>query len=222
MSKRVYKFLSAKYGISNLQTKRLKLSTVDGLNDPFDLVSVDTTDDRIERAVNETVAGFKGNTALLCFSRNWDNLLLWSHYADSHAGVCLGFDIPDSQPGGGYHMDVNYQPNLLQVRNASDVNYEFMNKLLRTKHECWSYEQEVRLFVQLNDPADEKGLWWFDFGPNLELREVIVGAVCQPTDVKAIASVLAEQHSSVQCDWAYMRRDAFLLVRHNFPPPWFS
>lgn len=74
MSKRVYKVLSAKYGISNLQTKRLKLSTVDGLNDPFDLVSVDTTDDRIERAVNETVAGFEGNTALLCFSpdRTWN------------------------------------------------------------------------------------------------------------------------------------------------------
>jgi hypothetical protein len=48
MSKRVYKFTSAQYGISNLQNKRLKLSTIDDLNDPFDLASIDTTDPTIE------------------------------------------------------------------------------------------------------------------------------------------------------------------------------
>ena len=71
MTKRVYKFTSAKYGISNLQNERLKLSTVDDLNDPFDLCPLDTTDPVIKWAI-------------LCFSRNWDNLLLWRHYGDSH------------------------------------------------------------------------------------------------------------------------------------------
>ena len=43
MSKRVYKFTPAQYGICNLQNKRLKLSTVDDLNDPFDLCPLDTS-----------------------------------------------------------------------------------------------------------------------------------------------------------------------------------
>ena len=38
MSKRVYKFLSAQHGINNLRDRRLKLATIDDLNDPFDLV----------------------------------------------------------------------------------------------------------------------------------------------------------------------------------------
>jgi hypothetical protein len=221
MSKRVYKFLSAQHGINNLRDRRLKLSTIDDLNDPFDLASIDTTDPQIDHALQALVQSFRGKTGLLCFSRNWDNLLLWSHYGASHTGVCLGFDIPDGEPNGGYDVDVRYQPNLLQVRSPEDVNYDLVNKLLRIKHESWSHEQEVRLFVKLNDPPDEKGLTWFDFGPDLALKEVIVGAQCDPKDVKAVAGVLKDYGGTVECSWAYMRKDAFLLVRKDFPPPWF-
>jgi hypothetical protein len=107
MSKRVYKFTSAYYGISNLQNKRLKLSTIDDLNDPFDLFPLDTTNLDVSN-VEELVKNFRRAHAILCFSRNWDNLLLWSHYGDSHTGVCLGFEIPDGVPGGNYDTDVLY------------------------------------------------------------------------------------------------------------------
>ena len=176
MSKRVYKFTSAQYGLCNLENRRLKLSTIDDLNDPFDLCSIDTTDPLIDSALTVHIEGFRGKTGLLCFSRNWDNLLLWSHYGASHTGLCLGFDIPDGPPGEAYDMDVRYQPNLLKVDHPADVNYDLVDRLLRTKHECWSYEQEVRVFVKLNDPPDAKGLSWFAFGPDLALKEVIVGA----------------------------------------------
>jgi hypothetical protein len=134
----------------------------------------------------------------------------------------LGFDIPNEQPDGGYDMEVRYQPNLLQIRRQEDLNYDLANRLLRTKHEIWSYEQELRLFVKLNEPADEKGLRWFYFGPDLQLKEVIIGSQCEPKDLKAVAEVLKTHHSQVECSWAYMKKDAFSLVRHDFPPPWFS
>src|ERR1700731_4449263 len=98
MAKRVYKFISAQYGLSALQNRRLKLSTIDDLNDPFDLCSIDTTNPVIEHALEAHIKHFRQSKGLLCFSRNWDNLLLWSHYAASHTGLCLGFDIPDA-PG---------------------------------------------------------------------------------------------------------------------------
>jgi hypothetical protein len=44
MRKRVYKFTRAVHGISSLENKRLKLSTIKDLNDPFDLCPLDTTD----------------------------------------------------------------------------------------------------------------------------------------------------------------------------------
>jgi len=222
MSKRVYKFTKAQHGISNLRGKVLKLSTIDELNDPFDLRPIDTTDPRIEQAVNALGVHFRQTSAILCFSRNWDNLLLWSHYGDSHAGICLGFDIPDGQGGDSYDTDVLYQPNVLTIRRLEDVNLDLATRLLRTKHESWSYEQEVRMFVGLNDPPDARGLRWIDFGPTLELKEVIIGAQCTPKDSDAVVEELIPYGESVKCFWAGMRPDAFLLVRLDNPPDWQS
>ena len=220
MSKRVYKFTSAHYGISNLQNKRLKLSTVDDLNDPFDLCPLDTTDPAIANAADAVMTHFKKTKAILCFSRNWDNLLLWSHYGASHTGICLGFDIPEGGPGANYDTDVLYQPNLLKIRRAEDVNFDLANRLLRTKHESWSYEQEVRMFVGLNDPPDEKGLHWCELGQRLVLREIIVGAQCSPTDNKDIQAAVQPYGDTVKCCWAGMRTDAFVLVKLDDPPDW--
>jgi hypothetical protein len=220
MSKRVYKFTSARYGICNLQNKRLKLSTIDDLNDPFDLCPIDTTDPVISKAVDAVITRFRQMAAILCFSRNWDNLLLWSHYGDSHKGICLGFDIPDGSLGENYDTDVLYQPSLLQIRRPEDVNLDLASRLHRTKHESWSYEQEVRMFVGLNDPPDAKGLRWIEFGPNLVLKEIIIGAQCDPKVSKEVEEVVKTYGAPVKCSWAGMRPDAFLLVKQNHPPHW--
>jgi hypothetical protein len=220
MTKRVYKFTSAKHGISNLQNKRLKLATLADLNDPYDLCPLDTTDPVISEALNAALDPFRGKSGILCFSRNWDNLLLWSHYGDSHTGVCLGFDIPECVPGENYDTDVIYQPNLLQIRHPEDVNFDLANRLLRTKHESWTYEQEVRMFVQINDPPDSKGLNWIEFGQQLILKEIIIGAQCLPKTSKELEEAAKPYGNAVKCWWAGMRKDAFLLVRSERPPDW--
>jgi hypothetical protein len=222
MRKRVYKFTCAKYGISNLENKRLKLSTIKDLNDPFDLCPLDTTDPAVSKAADAVTLGVWKTTAILCFSRNWDNLLLWSHYGASHTGVCLGFDISDGDPGPNFDTDVLYQPNLLQIRGPEDVNLGLANRLLRTKHESWSYEQEVRMFVNLNDPPDAAGLNWVEFGPPLALKEVIIGAQCHPTMSTKVEEAVKPYGDTVKCWWAGMRTDAFLLVKQYHPPLWDS
>lgn len=44
IGKRLYKFTNVQFGISNLRNHRLKLSTIDDLNDPFDWASLESTD----------------------------------------------------------------------------------------------------------------------------------------------------------------------------------
>lgn len=220
MSKRVYKFTSARHGIDSVKNKRIKLSTIDDLNDPFDLCPLDTTDPACSNALDAVIAHFRKTAAILCFSRNWDNLLLWSHYGASHTGICLGFDIPEGDPGVNYDTDVLYQPNVLQIRCPEDVNFDLAERLLRTKHESWSYEQEVRMFVGLNDPPDAKGLNWINFGPKLVLKEVIIGAQCDPRTSKEAEEVVKSFGYAVKCWWARMRPDAFLLVKQDHPPHW--
>jgi hypothetical protein len=118
MRKRVYKFMCPQYGISNLEKKRLKLSTIEGEDDPFDFFAVsDSTDPNIRHAIIMLRAQLRKEIGLLCFSRSWDNLLLWSHYAASHTGFCLGFDILQRGPGiNNDDTDVFYQLNHVQIR----------------------------------------------------------------------------------------------------------
>jgi hypothetical protein len=219
MTKRVYHFTKATYAICALQNKRLKLSTIGELNDPFDLYAVDITDPAMRTKMDDFAKHFERTSAILCFSRNWDNLLLWSHYGDSHKGVCLGFDIPDGVPGRNYHTDVLYQPNVLPAPRE-DLNLDFVDRVLRTKHESWSYEQEVRMFVGLNDPPDTNGLRWIDFGPPITLREVIIGSQCDPKVSEMVEEAAKLYSEDVKCWWAGMRPDAFLLVKEGCSPWW--
>ena len=222
MAKRVYKFTTAKYGISNLRDRRLKLSTIDDLNDPFDLAPLDITDPDIRRAQEALVVFYRKRVGLLCFSRNWDNLLLWSHYGDAHKGICCGFDIADGTPDANYDTDVLYQPNVLQITRQADVNFDLASRMLRTKHESWSYEQEVRMFVGLDDPPDSNGLRWANFGPLVEFKEVIIGSQADPSVTDDVRQALNPYGDSIRCSWAGMRPDAFLLVKQDHPPHWHS
>jgi hypothetical protein len=222
MAKRVYKFTTAKFGITNIRDHHLKLSTIDDLNDPFDLAPLDITDLDIRRAQEALVVFYRKRMGLLCFSRNWDNLLLWSHYGESHKGICCGFDIADGSPGANYDTDVLYQPNVLQITRPADVNFDLASRLLRTKHESWSYEQEVRMFVGLDDPPDSNGLRWANFGPLVELKEVIIGSQADPSVTDDVRQALNPYGDSVRCSWAGMRPDAFLLVKQDHPPHWHS
>ena len=79
-----------------MRLRRLKLAMLEDMNDPFELLGIElkTPEDRaffqeqLKPEMNRTIG-------LLCFSRKWSNPVLWSHYADKHRGLCLGFDIPD-------------------------------------------------------------------------------------------------------------------------------
>jgi hypothetical protein len=80
------------------------------------------------------------------------------------------------------------------------VNLDIANRLPRTKHESWSYEQEVRMFLDLNDPPDAKGLNWVEFGPLLLLKEVTIGAQCDPTVSKKVE--VKPYGDAIECWWA--------------------
>ena len=221
MTTRVYKFMKADHAISSLQEKRLKLSTVDALNDPFDLHAIATTNHSEEIAVMAVIQHLQTSCGLLCFSKNWDNLLLWSHYANCHTGVCLAFDIPDDDS----HLDVLYQPNLLRIGDLLPDPLNFManlnygKRILCAKHESWSYEQEVRVFVDLTlHPADEHGDRWVEFSTDLQLKGVIIGSRCCTDTALKVCEAVLEYPEPIECAWAYMRRDAFLLVRDQPPP----
>lgn len=73
-----------------------------------------------------------------------DDILMWSHYANSHQGVCLRFNgmAFTRQFVTGYPVRYSKERPLIKIgsEDATDV----LEKLLLTKAEMWAYEQEWR------------------------------------------------------------------------------
>lgn len=89
-------------------------------------------------------------------------------------------------------MGVHYQPNVIQISGIHEIDEHFVARVLRTKHESWSYEQESRMFVLVKDPPDENGLSFIEFAPQLTLREVILGVNCLSEHFQPALAILRE------------------------------
>ena len=115
--------------------------------------------DYIKRAKDRIIEIQYNKFGICAFSESYNNILLWSHYARNHTGVCIGFDI---------NVIINYANqiaerekellDLVKVRysneypkfslfksvlNEDDLTDIF--NLLYTKSSNWSYEKEYRM-----------------------------------------------------------------------------
>lgn len=177
---RAYHLLPAEFALSDVALQRLKISRLNDLNDPFELQALNLGN---RKDVRRALAGWKSDLSemhgLLCFSKNWHNPVLWSHYAARHKGICLGFDLED-----GLSKDVKYASERLIKEIVHDtidlaVDESLVQDLLYTKFEHWKYEEETRVFVELDSKTIESGCYFYPFGDQLRLREVILGPLCE-------------------------------------------
>ena len=201
----VYHFLATQYALKTLYEHRIKISTITDLNDPFEMscFNMENMDDLqgIAKAVEELSRRF----GVICFSRSWNNPLLWAHYSDKHKGICLGFDMQDN-----FLKEVTYtRERLPPPQYEEDINEAVAQQWLFTKFEDWRYEDEVRVFANLNE--SEGGLYFYDFDENIQLREVIVGVRC-PVAKSVIDRALRGYPSSIRIIKAVLSPNSFELI----------
>jgi len=164
-----YKFLDSQFGLKSLREKRLKISVLRDLNDPFELLPYEMSDPNRRRALRETRNEFATRRGILCFSADWKDPVIWAHYSDKHRGLCLGFDIPYEKC-----KKVEYTPKRLRLPAKPEL--VDAQALLFTKYMNWAYEREIRVWASLN--TEEHGLYFSYFGDELRLVRVIAGATC--------------------------------------------
>lgn len=99
----------------------------------------------IKNHVADYFRGKLRNVGVCCFSRCWNSVAMWSHYADSHRGICLGYDAGDLD---GYEFEPvvyqDYPPNI----HAKDIAFNFntaVSQYVFTKKLEWDREEEMRL-----------------------------------------------------------------------------
>lgn len=162
----VYHFMKAHFGLEALKQRRLKIARIMELNDPFEFLGVDLSDREFRKVIKATKAELSKTKGILCFCKTWKHPILWSHYADKHKGICLGFEVPRSVLEKIDYVDWRFpRPDVLDET--------FMKKLLFTKFKHWEYEQEYRAYVQLDEDVD--GVYYAEFSEKLLLKRVIVG-----------------------------------------------
>lgn len=171
---RAYHFTSAHYAFEDIRLRRLKIATLSDVNDPFEL-AVCCDDASRRRALRRTRTQWTSRFGMVCFSRHWHNPVQWSHYADKHRGVCLGFDVPEEMLTPICYAENPPQLDWDAIELGGAAGEKEMLRWSSTKYEHWAYEDELRAFVPL-DECDASGRYFSDFGELLRLREVIIGA----------------------------------------------
>lgn len=173
-----HRFMSInEYLISALVNSQLYFSSPQNFNDPYDCridiegslkramgEASETQRKILQVFTNENLTWLKNEimqVGVICFSKQLDNTLMWSHYAKNHTGLCLTYEIPpefilENSPQIMGWDEVKYgneeiKKFFLSLRPDKDAN-EFENfieplitRILSTKSEAWSYEEEFRI-----------------------------------------------------------------------------
>ncbi|MFT3911430.1 MAG: DUF2971 domain-containing protein [Ferruginibacter sp.] len=93
----------------------------------------------------DTLESMNRKFGMVCLCKRNDNFLLWSHYANSHTGFCIGFDkfklFEDTKAQFSHMIYETELPTLGLFDNV----FEHFTKLIGTKSKTWEYEDEYRL-----------------------------------------------------------------------------
>ena len=136
---------------------------------------------------------------------------MWSHYADHHQGLCVGFDSaslrdpPRNSEGNPLYRDitpVTYSPN----RPSPEGLEQFFHKA-----EAWSYESENRLITrrQRGHPEWGPGVWPI---PRAAVTEVVLGARMPDYIAHQVVSLVRANAPSVALRKAVLHMNTFEIV----------
>jgi len=213
MSRKIYyHFLSPENAIDDLKNKRIKISTLDSLNDPFELLPNLKYEYKERQTYHKIRRAISGKWGFLCFSETWEEPLLWSHYACHHKGIALGFEITNHEL-----VKVKYTEDpirtQIELTDNQKENEELFLQLAKIKYKKWEYEDESRLLVQLDDCVQIKSSYFIPFEENLKLTEIRLGAKynygASPTIIKELAKELSAKIIPSRLEWQgyKIRRD---------------
>lgn len=127
---------------------------------------------RTPEAVSEE---WRGKIGILCLTEDPLNILMWSHYAHNHTGICIGFDTESSPFNSA--KQVTYNGERPQAEFNSDPE-SLINRVLLTKSQHWKYEREWRVLKRTIE-ADELSFYYETFKNNPERLDEIAETIEQ-------------------------------------------
>jgi len=114
---------------------------------------------------------------VLCLSEVHDDILMWSHYADCHRGICLIYEthyefFAHAQP-------VRYQRERPSVNPITQSTDEMLDNAIFTKSSAWAYEKEWRILDYQQGVGERQS-------PPASLKTVILGVALSGSDRRIV------------------------------------
>lgn len=163
----LYKYVSLQFATETIEKQRLYLNDGLNFNDPFEI----RVTDRKTKYVKH-VDGLH----ILSMTNTFKNKLIWSHYTQSHKGICLTVKVPkrfvyplcytsarvyeDSDVDEIIRKSKIYSKRNL-VKDYSELNRN--KKIALIKDKKWAYEKEYRLVFDKSGESElifENGNWY--------------------------------------------------------------
>ena len=112
------------------------------LNDPME--GRFTYSDELSKESKDIIRKNISNRIICSASKQYDIGLMWSHYADSHRGCCIEFELGKTDLWE--RLYVKYQDELPKCNGEKDLE-----NVLQTKSKHWEYEKEVRFIKTMKE-----------------------------------------------------------------------
>lgn len=179
----IYQYSSFDTALDKILLKKsLQFANPQTFNDPFDcnetvlkinikkksvVETIDSIDKNLPRKLKrqlirdaekqETVDYYlkrlRNNFKVSCFSKSYEDVLLWSHYAKKHSGICIGFDFPPVYENKFILCPIRYSKVIKKVDGGVDMR-RLIPYWLTIKSERWCYEQEIRAIAESQTPNE--------------------------------------------------------------------
>lgn len=222
MTQFVFRYLNQEFGLLALQQRVWKIGRLLDLNDPLDCqprLVRNGLEDGPQVGDDPYFRDIYDRFGVICYSSSITDPVIWSHYADSHRGMALGFRFRDED--GLFEM--HYPPrderpeldlDLLERLKAEDSDQALLKVIshgFTRKAKSWSYEKEFRHFVSLSG-CTMTGPHYFRGLPVNSLERVILGVRCPVSegDIRRIVDTW-QHHRPVEISRAEIDPRSFKL-----------
>lgn len=189
----LYKYVKLNYVVDILDNHRLYLSDGKDFNDPFEITITNKEEGNISH-----IEGLH----ILSLTNSYRKKLMWSHYADSHKGVCLTVRVPRNlvypvcYSTKRIYEDSNIDSiiSLSQKSIKKNVNNNFLllnkhKKIAHIKDKKWSYEKEYRVVFDKDDEDGlifEDGKWYM----SVKTKNIYLGVNFDKNDEKVKKNII--------------------------------
>lgn len=109
----------------------------------------------IEQSLKNIISMKDTKLGILSLSKRYDDELLWAHYADSHKGFCIEYDLErliSKQNTKHKFFDVQYSTQIPALNFSEILDQSNPDALIKImlgfKSQRWEYENELRIITE--------------------------------------------------------------------------